>query len=104
MKKSIQLFALSGIMLISISMKDQDKVLKESMALGKAVYTGVGMCMTCHMAEGEGMAGIFPPLAKSDYLMDDLDRSIKSLIEGLQGEIEVNGTKYNAAMPASGLA
>ena len=55
------------------------------------------------MQNGEGINGVFPPLAKSDFLMADVDRNIKNLIEGLSGEITVNGVKYNQVMPASGL-
>jgi mono/diheme cytochrome c family protein len=101
MKKSIQLFALLGVMFISFSMKDQDQALKKSMEDGKGIYSGV--CLACHLNEGQGIPSVFPPLAKSDYLMEDVDRSIKNLIEGLNGEIEVSGKKYNGAMPASGL-
>jgi len=101
MKKSIQLFALLGVMFISFSMKDQDQALKKSMEDGKGIYSGV--CLACHLNEGQGIPSVFPPLAKSDFLMEDVDRNIKNLIQGLNGEIEVNGTKYNGAMPASGL-
>ena len=101
MKKSIQLFAILGIMLISFSMKEQDDALKKSMENGKGTYAAV--CLACHMDSGQGIANVFPPLAKSDYLMKDVDRNIKNLIEGLSGEIEVNGAKYNQVMPASGL-
>ena len=101
MKKSLQLFALLGIMTISFSMKDQDNELKKSMEKGKGTYAAV--CLACHMDSGQGIPSVFPPLAKSDYLMKDIDRNIQSLIEGLQGEIEVNGMKYNQVMPASGL-
>ena len=34
--------------------------------LGKATFDRV--CAGCHQAEGQGMPGAFPPLAKSDYL------------------------------------
>ena len=101
MKKSIQLFALLGIMLLSFSMKDQDAALKKSMDAGKDIYAG--SCLACHLNEGQGIASVFPPLAKSDYLMEDVDRNTKNLIEGLSGQIEVNGTAYNGNMPASGL-
>lgn len=101
MKKSIQLFALLGVMFISFSMKDQDQALKKSMEDGKGIYSGV--CLACHLNEGQGIPSVFPPLAKSDFLMEDVDRNIKNLIQGLNGEIKVNGTKYNGAMPASGL-
>src|SRR5206468_206483 len=41
------------------------------------------------------------PLAQSDYLLADKDRSIRILCEGLTGEIQVNGKKYAGAMPAA---
>lgn len=67
------------------------------MARGKATFQGT--CSTCHMAEGQGLAGVFPPLAKSDYLMADKERSIHTVLAGLSGEITVNGQKYNNVMP-----
>jgi nitrite reductase (NO-forming) len=45
------------------------------------------------------MAGVFPPLANSDYLNADVNRSIDAVIHGLTGEITVNGKKYNNVMP-----
>jgi nitrite reductase (NO-forming) len=65
-------------------------------AKGKEVYDKV--CTTCHQPDGRGMPNVFPPLAKSDYL-HDTDRAIGVLIAGLQGEITVNGKKYNGVMP-----
>lgn len=101
MKKSVQIVALLGIMMASFSFKSQDDSLKKSMEAGKSTYNAV--CLACHMDSGQGIPSVFPPLAKSDYLMEDVDRSIKNLIKGLSGEITVNGTKYNQVMPASGL-
>ena len=71
------------------------------MEKGKRVYTQV--CFACHMPEGQGLAGVFPPLAKSDFLMADKSRAITSLIKGLSGPITVNGQAYNGVMPPSGL-
>ena len=68
--------------------------LKASIARGKDVYTTY--CMSCHMEQGEGLAGAYPPLAKSDYLMADKKRSITQVIHGASGEIKVNGAVYNA--------
>jgi len=56
-------------------------------------------CSACHQASGEGMGSVFPPLAKSDYLLKDKNRAIKTVLGGLSGEIVVNGKKYNAIMP-----
>lgn len=55
-------------------------------------------CITCHMDQGEGIAGVYPPLAKSDYLMADKKRSIQQVLYGVSGEIKVNGKVYNQEM------
>ncbi len=62
---------------------------------GKAIYEA--KCQVCHQANGEGVPGAFPPLAKSDYLTDKI-ASIKATRNGLQGEIVVNGVTYNSVM------
>jgi nitrite reductase (NO-forming) len=51
------------------------------------------------MANGEGMPGVFPPLAKSDYLAADKTRAIRTVTKGLAGPIVVNGKPYNNMMP-----
>jgi len=101
MKRIKFTFALLLLFFVSTAFTTQDDALKQSMERGAGEYQGV--CLACHMDSGQGIAGVFPPLAKSDYLMADTDRAIKSLIQGLQGEIVVNGSKYNQVMPASGL-
>ena len=101
MKRIKITFGLIAIFLVSAAFTTQDDGLKESIERGKGEYQGV--CLACHMNNGQGIPGVFPPLAESDYLMEDTDRAIKSLIEGLQGKIVVNGTEYNQVMPASGL-
>src|SRR6185295_10894391 len=60
-------------------------------------------CYLCHQASGQGAPGVFPPLAKSDFLMADAKRAIRILCEGLNTEITVNGVKYNGQMPPSTL-
>ena len=64
---------------------------------GKAVF--MGTCSTCHQLEGQGMASVFPPLAKSDFLMADKERSVHIVLAGLSGPIEVNGQRYENVMP-----
>lgn len=67
------------------------------MEKGKRVYAQ--SCVACHQAEGQGLPGVFPPLAKSDYLMADKSRAITAIVKGLSGPIEVNGQQYNGVMP-----
>lgn len=71
------------------------------MAEGAKVFAG--NCSMCHQANGEGVAGVFPPLAKSDYIAARAEKSRDELIgialKGLQGKITVNGSEYNGVMP-----
>lgn len=56
-------------------------------------------CANCHMNEGQGLAKLYPPLAKADYLAL-ADGQLACLIRhGLKGRIEVNGVEYDMAMP-----
>lgn len=66
------------------------------MERGKEIY--VSQCQTCHMENGEGIEGVYPPLAKSDYLMADKKRSIVQVLEGASGEMVVNGVTYYGFM------
>lgn len=70
--------------------------LKASIERGKEVYNAY--CITCHMEQGEGIESVFPPVAKSDYLMADKRRSIHQVINGVSGEIKVNKVVYNGEM------
>ena len=77
------------------------KELKDSMLKGLEIYSS--FCISCHMQNGEGISGAFPPLAKSDYLMKDRERAIHQVIFGVEGEIEVNGETYYGMMQPTGL-
>ncbi|MEO8473985.1 MAG: cytochrome c [Chryseolinea sp.] len=70
--------------------------LKASTERGKEIYAT--QCITCHQEQGEGIEGVYPPIAKSDYLMADKKRSIQQLLKGLSGEIKVNGKGYDGVM------
>ena len=67
------------------------------MEKGKRVYAQT--CFACHQPTGLGLPGVFPPLAKSDYLMADKDRAIRGIIKGVTGAITVNGVQFNGVMP-----
>lgn len=70
---------------------------KIQMERGKKVF--LSSCFACHMANGEGMPGVFPPLAQSDYLKADKDRAIRTVLKGATGPMTVNGKVYNNMMP-----
>ena len=76
------------------------EVAQANKADGKQLYEQ--HCSACHQADGTGMRGAFPPLANSDYLFDDKERAVRTVVEGTSGPIEVNGVKYNSVMPGLG--
>lgn len=67
-------------------------------ALGKKVYQQ--NCVSCHQPTGMGVAGAFPPLVKSEYVVGGSKRLAMILLKGIQGPIKVEGVSYNGAMPA----
>lgn len=72
--------------------------LGQSIQRGQEVYNTT--CLACHRSRGQGLEGVYPPLAKSDFLVNNPKRSIDIVLYGLNGEITVNGKKYNLDMPA----
>ena len=78
-----------------------NKTLEQQMVDGKNIYGRT--CFACHQSEGQGIAGTFPPLAKSDFLNADPNRAINAVLHGLAGEITVNGSIYNSVMTSQNL-
>ena len=74
----------------------------EQKQFGQQTYQQV--CAACHQSEGAGIAGVFPPLAESDWLKDNETAAIAAIINGLSGPIKVNGVDYNGVMPAMALS
>lgn len=91
----VNVFCICTFCVMSFS-KAQKFDLKASIERGKSIYTT--QCITCHLEQGEGIEGVYPPLAKSDYLMTDKTRSIQQVLYGLNGEIIVKGVTYNGVM------
>ena len=96
--KLVSLFILVGISVITVSFQKKSFDLKSSITRGQEVY--VSNCMSCHMEMGEGLEGVYPPLAKADYLMADKKRSILQLLRGVKGSMKVNGVNYDSEMVA----
>mgnify|MGYP001415369121 FL=1 len=79
----------------------QNKPLKESITRGNEIYND--FCVQCHLDNGEGVAGIFPPLSNSDYLLNNIRESIYGIKYGMEGPITVNGELYDGIMVSQGL-
>jgi len=66
---------------------------------GKVTYQQ--HCESCHMADGEGLRKLIPPLSGADYLTTHREQLPCIIRYGMKGEIMVNGTMYNDSMPAN---
>ena len=73
---------------------------EQQMASGKDLY--LKHCSACHQPTGQGLPGAFPPLANSDYLLEDRERAIEIALSGKSGPITVNGQEFNSVMPNMG--
>tara|TARA_B100001029_G_C15035415_1_gene439804 strand:+ start:325 stop:1473 length:1149 start_codon:yes stop_codon:yes gene_type:complete len=70
-----------AIKLAELTTKDWST--EELVQRGQEVYEK--NCVSCHMAEGQGIPGIFPALAGSEIALYDKERHIEILMEGVQG-------------------
>ena len=68
-----------------------------AVAAGDQIYAS--LCVACHQANGQGLPGVFPPLADSEWVKAAPELSIKILLLGLGGSITVKGQTYNGQMP-----
>lgn len=73
----------------------------ESYKRGKEIYSD--FCVTCHLPNGQGIPGTFPPLDGADWLTEKRKESIHAVKFGLKGPITVNGVEYNSVMAPMGL-
>lgn len=96
------LLALALVVMLTAWRPVQSDELAKSKARGKVLYEE--LCVACHMADGTGMEGVFPPLAKADYLLKTPAKAIHAVKFGQEGEVTVNGVVYNNMMPAPGLS
>ena len=95
--KSLLCFGVAIAFGNTASVLAQDKAAQ--IAKGEKVYKAY--CQTCHQANGQGLSTVYPPLAGSDYIKSKPKKEIiKSVVNGLKGEITVNGKKFNGVMVA----
>jgi mono/diheme cytochrome c family protein len=75
----------------------------DPVAAGKRLFNQPGMCATCHQVSGQGVPGVFPPLAGAEWVLGSEERLIRILLHGMTGEVRVKGNVYNGAMPGFGV-
>lgn len=63
---------------------------------GQSLY--LNYCSSCHLERGQGLRGLYPPLAKSDYLAEHQDELACLIRYGIEEVIQVNGKTYDVKM------
>jgi cytochrome c551 len=70
---------------------------KQYMLEGKKIY--LAKCGNCHMVDGNGLQRLYPPLAKADFLVTNMDLSICMVRNGYKDPLTINGVEYTQVMP-----
>lgn len=65
---------------------------------GEILY--VNFCSNCHMTDGEGLQNLIPPVNNGDYLRNNTSRIACAIRKGVEGEIIMDGRKFNNPMEA----
>jgi nitrite reductase (NO-forming) len=89
--------SLTVISQVAASTAEGTLTLEQQIKAGEAHFNGT--CSVCHQANGQGIEGVFPPLAGSDLLTATPKRAINIALNGLSGALTVNGKTYNSVMP-----
>ena len=100
----MKLFPLSTLLIFVLlfsHVKAQEFNFEASVERGSTLYSS--NCSSCHMVNGTGMQGVYPPLTGADSLMNDIPRLVVSILEGVEGTTKVNGVEYNGTMQSYSL-
>jgi mono/diheme cytochrome c family protein len=68
-----------------------------SIARGKQVYQDT--CLACHQADGAGVPNMNPSLIKAPLVLGDKAKLIRVVLQGMTGELVVNGDTFDKPMP-----
>ena len=55
-------------------------------------------CENCHKVNGKGQGRLYPPIAQSDYFLENPTRTICLIKNGVKGKILVNKEDYDITM------
>ena len=97
----MKFFILFFTLIITLPAFSQETKLELSKIRGKEIYSNY--CITCHQENGEGVVGVFPPLASSDFLLENNEKAIRAIIFGENAELVVNNVTYFGEMPPQDL-
>lgn len=101
---SKHIFAAACVLPLASFLPAQEAPSAEAIARGQTVYMQV--CFACHQPTGQGLPGMFPPLAGSDWVAAKKpDRLIRMVLHGFTGPLTLNGKPFASPaplMPAQG--
>tara|TARA_R110000850_G_scaffold13062_3_gene42853 strand:- start:4 stop:399 length:396 start_codon:yes stop_codon:yes gene_type:complete len=86
---SVTLFAICLTLIVGFSGQQNSKN-------GKELYEE--HCQSCHMKMGKGFLKMYPPLTDTTWVGRD-EKIVGNILNGLKGEIIVNGKTYDKEMP-----
>lgn len=100
-KLSTMYVLLSTVLVTGISFvqcSSQDAKFQQYYVKGEQLYKK--NCSNCHQKSGKGLGRLYPPLAESDFMAKNFDETLCLMRYGRDGEMEVNGRRFNKSMPA----
>lgn len=97
LKKS--LFAAIATVLFAACQSEEEIKRDQYFVEGMALYNV--HCANCHQTDGAGLKALYPPIAKSDYLLKNKESIICSMRYGQADTIVVNGRTYHQPMPGN---
>jgi putative membrane-bound dehydrogenase-like protein len=56
------------------------------------------LCIACHQANGQGLPGLAPSLAKSEWVQGPISRPVRIVLHGLGGPVTVNGATFSGPL------
>ena len=71
-----------------------------SVAKGKEIYNGAGICMSCHGPEGKGIPNLGANLTDDEWLHSD--GSYEGIVKTVMGGVTAQASSSGVPMPAKG--
>jgi len=92
-----RILKLSKINFVPDSYLEEEKSGVRNLESGKALYQAY--CASCHMPDGKGVNGTFPPLTRTLWVRDQ-NKLLDVMLHGLKEKIVVDGLEYDEMMPS----
>ena len=90
------LFILTYSLLFSCE-SDEEVKQKRYFAAGNQLYET--HCANCHQIDGKGLAGLYPPIANSDFLAKNKAMIMCGMKYGMKDTLSINTQRYTQPMP-----